>query len=242
MVGIMLVGLGGGGLAGGASLDGTLPLADDGDALFALKVGPSSLLLGTLWISLLRAFGSGVRLLILVGGAGLGLEIFLSATPRGVAAAAVAVVEVVVMVVLFSAMAVATVKDDTFFGGGGRGMLGGGGIIRLAGLLTFFILALARGGGMGVEGGVSVWILPKAPLALGFSALTGSFGADSAALAVAAVFASSKAGGTGGGGRRRGLAAVIARRFGAAAVLEGVVIAAVGTLGGGGSAFASGVA
>lgn len=106
------------------------------------------------------------------------------------------------------------VRGDIFFvGGGGRGMLGGGGIMRLVGLLTFFILALALGGGMGVLVGVSSLTAPPSWRTLGAG--------SGVALAVAA---SSRAGGTGGGGRRRGVARLctaVVRRLGTATSLLG---------------------
>lgn len=56
------------------------------------------------------------------------------------------------------AVLVATVGVAVFLtdGGGGKGILGGGGIMRPVGLFTFFILAFALGGGMGVLLGVTV--------------------------------------------------------------------------------------
>lgn len=216
-------GLGGGGLFGGVSLE------EDLGPVGLLSDSATGSTLSFLMI-LLRTCGSGVKLLILIGGGGFGfgvlvwtgpalsvservgvgaptgLEGVLGCSPkptpgeRGVASAFGVVSAFMVFV-----------RGDIFLvGGGGRGMLGGGGIIRLVGLFTFFILALALGGGTGVPVGVSS--LAASNNGVLSSGLAGS-------RAFLAVAASSRAGGTGGGGRRRGFerlctAAAVVRRFG----------------------------
>lgn len=152
------------------------------------------------------AEGGCIRLLILFGGEGLGdpRKFPLSDTPltpgrtglglRTMPASCLVSVRRGEALLAFTVF----VKGETFFeGGGGRGMLGGGGIMRLVGLLTFFILALALGGGTGVPTGVTVWTPLEGSLDLGFSAVFGA-----ALLAVGVV---GRACGAGGGGRIRGL-------------------------------------
>lgn len=168
-------------------------------SLLSANGAPSVLLI------LLRTCATGVKLLILLGGAGLGV---LVATGPGLSGWGDVAVTTVV-----SAFSVSAGGTAFFAGGGGRGMLGGGGIMRLVGLFTFFILALALGGGMGVLVGVSSLNLPPSSLTL----LVGvSFNAA----------ASSNAGGTGGGGRRHGVT-----RLGAADVLRFGTLPAVGVAG-----------
>lgn len=92
--------------------------------------------------------------------------------------------------------------------------------MRLVGLLTFFILALALGGGMGVPVGVSSPTTPPSLLTLGFG---------SGAPELPAAAASSSAGGAGGGGRCLGFArlcTVVVRRFGTTSSLLGFGAAA----------------
>ena len=118
---------------------------------------------------------------------------------------------------------VVVVRGDTDAldgGGGGRGMLGGGGIIRLAGRFTFFILALALGGGTGVDTGVSTFVSFLTSGA--FLALAGSAVLVVGVVSAVAAVAVSSAGGTGGGGRRRGFARLsmaVVRLFGLARCL-----------------------
>lgn len=217
------VGLGGGGLLGGAVFSdrgcfGGGSLLD----MFSSMSGN----VGT-FDTLTLAAGESNRLLTLFGGGGRGLAGPCGVTPGffsrpagAVAAAVVGVVGVGAALATGSALTV-LVRGETVFltwGGGGRGMLGGGGIILLVGLFTFFMRALALGGGMGVPTGVSPpaaasffrsgVVLVSADLA---DLVVGAVGVVGVAVGVvfsaaAAALAARSAGGTGGGGRRRGLA------------------------------------
>lgn len=196
---IMLVGLGGGGRLGGAVFEDGYRLAGLlSPSFLSCREGAFDALLN-----------SGIKLLILRGGGGretlggpCGALTGFASRPAKVEVAAF------VGVVMLSAFAVFA-RGDTFLegGGGGRGILGGGGIIRPVGLFTFFILALALGGGTGVDTGVPFF----APL----FRLGVLVSADSAGLGVGMVpaaalpAAAASAGGRGGGGRRCGLSMAV---------------------------------
>lgn len=197
------VGLGGGGLLGGAmllfSLFSVMALPGGG----AVAVGGAAVGGATGLLAL--GGGVGIRLLTLAGGGGLGpLGVPWASLLNGAlgwawsvlgAAAATGTVPEVLTGLLDEGACSETLPwpGTCLFGGDGRGILGGGGIMRLTGLFTFFILALALGGGMGVPvEGVFAVTLPPSSLTLG----------DGLAAAVPATTASSsKVGGRGGGGR-----------------------------------------
>jgi hypothetical protein len=103
-VGATLVGLGGGGLIGGVSFDdlcvgallstggatGAVAVDNSAACVFSISTSPAELVLSTsgdgFLTILLRTCGSGVRLLILLGGSGLGFDALVAAPwPVGVA-------------------------------------------------------------------------------------------------------------------------------------------------------------
>lgn len=209
---LVLVGLGGGGLLGGGIFEEFWRVS-----MFCDSTGGSVFFR----MILLRTCATGVKLLILFGRGGLGFGVLL-ATGSVSLAGLTAPLEYVrwdgsvccsgeefEVISSFSVL----VRGDIFFvGGGGRGMLGGGGMIRPVGLLTFFILALTLGGGMGVAVGVSTRTFPPSSLTLGFPDGSSALAAES----------SNRTGGTGGGGRCWGFArlcTVVVRRFGSAPAL-----------------------
>ena len=148
----------------------------------------SSMVVGETGVIFSFFFGSGVRLLTLVGGGGFGPRglVLGAALTGGWPVAAPLLLSEAELEACGRLAAVAcgvSVPDMRVFfdvggvflaGGGGRGMFGGGGIIRLTGLLTFctFVLALGWAEGAPLDGGTLFFVCVGVPAAASLPTLS----------------------------------------------------------------------